>query len=64
MRSILILLLWHLLAFRLPKFFDLFVLVSKLHMKSLMKYSLRGSSQNFEIFFNIGPILLKFSHNM
>ena len=25
---------------------------------------LRGSSQNFGIFFIIGPILLKFSHNM
>ena len=27
-------------------------------------FLLRGSSQNFGIFFIIGPILLKFSHNM
>ena len=26
--------------------------------------NLRGSSENFGIFFIIGPILLKFSHNM
>ena len=32
--------------------------------RSKFNIPLRGSSQNFGIFFIIGPILLKFSHNM
>ena len=40
----------------------IFFLVDREKLNSLLH--LRGLSQNFEIFFIIGPILLKFSHNM
>ena len=33
-------------------------------LRDLIHTGLRGSSQNFGIFFIIGPVLLKFSHNM
>ena len=33
-------------------------------MQEIIDINLRGSSTKFGIFFIIGPILLKFSHNM
>ena len=48
-----------------PKKNVFFFFASLTSLQCIFSYSyLRGSSQNFGIFFIIGPILLKFSHNM
>ena len=42
----------------------IFLYIEDTYCGEVAQSVLRGSSQNFGIFFIIGPILLKFAHNM